>query len=135
MSCAIWVAHELLSADSLNLNNDLYKSSLWGSQTWHKLMCEMTCKMLQMINDVGAGDLYTLWGGAWDLHDPNRLCTAGGNGVQVRHACYHSLTHSLTRSMRVGQAQKAQPSKYSSMQLSPTGLVHAVTRHLRKTLK
>ena len=38
---------------------------------------------LQMTGDVGAGDLYRLWGGAWDPHDPNRLCTAGGNGVQV----------------------------------------------------
>lgn len=36
-----------------------------------------------MTGDVGAGDVYTLWGGAWDTHDPNRLCTAGGNGVQI----------------------------------------------------
>lgn len=40
---------------------------------------------LQMTGDVGAGDLYTLWGGTWDPHDPNRICTAGGNGVQVSH--------------------------------------------------
>ena len=39
--------------------------------------------LVQMTGDVGAGDVYTLWGGAWDPHDPNRLCTAGGNGVQV----------------------------------------------------
>ena len=36
-----------------------------------------------MTGDVGAGDLYTLWGGAWDPHDLNRLVTAGGNGIQV----------------------------------------------------
>lgn len=36
-----------------------------------------------MTGDVGAGDLYTFWGGAWDPHDPSRLCTAGGNGVQI----------------------------------------------------
>ena len=28
---------------------------------------------LQMTGDVGAGDLYTLWGGAWDPHDSNRV--------------------------------------------------------------
>lgn len=39
--------------------------------------------LLQMTGDVGAGDVYTLWGGAWDPHDLNRLVTAGGNGVQV----------------------------------------------------
>ena len=38
---------------------------------------------MQMTGDVGAGDLYTLWGGAWDPHDSNRLVTAGGNGIQV----------------------------------------------------
>ena len=36
-----------------------------------------------MTGDVGAGDLYTLWNGAWDPHDPNRLVTAGGHGIQV----------------------------------------------------
>ena len=46
--------------------------------------------MMQMSGDVGAGDLYTLWGGAWDPHDPSRLVTAGGNGVQVLFAlCMH----------------------------------------------
>ena len=38
---------------------------------------------MQMTGDVGAGDLYTFWGGAWDPHDANRLCTSGGNSVQA----------------------------------------------------
>ena len=37
----------------------------------------------QMTGDAGAGNLCSLWGGAWDPHDPSRLCTVGGNGVQV----------------------------------------------------
>ena len=40
----------------------------------------------QMTGDAGAGDLCSLWGGAWDPHDPSRLCTVGGNGVQVQLA-------------------------------------------------
>lgn len=36
-----------------------------------------------MTGDVGAGDTYTFWNGAWDVHDSNRLCTAGGNNAQV----------------------------------------------------
>ena len=47
-----------------------------------------------MTGDVGAGELYTLWGGAWDPQDPNRLVTAGGNGVQV-HAAYTQACSTL----------------------------------------
>ena len=36
-----------------------------------------------MTGDVGAGDAYTFWSGAWDVHDSTRLCTAGGNSIQV----------------------------------------------------
>ena len=39
---------------------------------------------MQMVGDVGAGDVYTFWGGAWDPHDANRLGTSGGNSVQAR---------------------------------------------------
>ncbi|KAK9815701.1 hypothetical protein WJX72_008294 [[Myrmecia] bisecta] len=37
----------------------------------------------EMVADASAGDLYQLWGGAWDPHDTNRLCTAGGNNIQL----------------------------------------------------
>lgn len=48
------------------------------------LVCWMWHVMwLQMTGDVGAGDMFTFWSGAWNPHDHSRLCTTGGNGVQV----------------------------------------------------
>ena len=56
---------------------------------------------LQMTGDVGAGDTYTFWAGAWDPHDLNRLCTAGGNGIQVgclsRLFSLHFIWHELDK--------------------------------------
>ena len=51
--------------------------------------------LMQMTGDVGAGDLYTLWSGAWDPHDPDRLVTSGGNGIQVHMLLLHNLSMRL----------------------------------------
>ena len=47
-----------------------------------------------MTGDAGAGNLCSLWGGAWDPHDPSRLCTVGGNDVQVQINVHCLASHS-----------------------------------------
>ncbi|KAL3130790.1 hypothetical protein ABBQ38_000129 [Trebouxia sp. C0009 RCD-2024] len=93
-TAALWNINakaQLEKKAELTAGNGIPRSVVWHAQRhneaisiedgrWRLWNIDSTANM---TGDVGAGDLYTLWGGAWDPHDLNRLVTAGGNGVQV----------------------------------------------------